>query len=358
MGALSRLAPWVWRSEAPLAIASRLVLLPVAALYRLVTAARNIAFDAGMAAAQPLPAPSIGVGNLTVGGSGKTPLTAWIAEELGRRGLTVGILLRGYGGDEAFEHRGANPGAIVETGADRHAAAARAVARGARVLVLDDCLQRRDVKVDAMIAVVSAESWTQPRWPLPAGPWREPPSALGRADLLIVSRKAADREEAARLALLLGPRTRGGACAVAQLQLAALRPAAGGQALPLEIARNRDILAIAGIGDPDLFAAQLQRLGSRVRLVALDDHHAYDEVEAMHLARAVPSGGLAVTTAKDAVKLAPMWPGGDPVLFVATLRVAFDSGRETLDAMLNRVATAAQSTSYPEAAAAPPVRDP
>jgi tetraacyldisaccharide 4'-kinase len=348
----------IWRSPSPGATGIRWLLLPAAALYRAGTALRNAAYDRGLLRARPLPVPSIGVGNLSVGGTGKTPLTAWIAGELARRGLAVGIVLRGYGDDETLEHQAANPGAIVEADADRHAAAARAVARGAQVLVLDDCLQRRDVVTDVMLALVSAESWTPVRWPLPAGPWREGLAALGRADAVVVTRKAAGRDEAGALCRRLAPRAKGGIGIVAALEPAALRPASGGQELPLEVLRHRDVLVVAGIGEPDLVAAQLQRLEARIKLVALDDHHVYDELEAARLAAAVPPGGMAVTTAKDAVKLASLWPGGDPVLFVAALRVAVDAGAEALEVLLGRVATAARSPRNPGAAAAPSARDP
>jgi tetraacyldisaccharide 4'-kinase len=125
----------------------------------------------------------------------------------------------------------------------------------------------------------------------------------------------------------------------------------------MDLLRHRDVLLVAGIGEPDLMAAQLQRLEARVRLEALDDHHAYDELDAARLAKAVPVGGMAVTTAKDAVKLGPLWPGGDPALFVAALRVGFETGAETLDGLLDRIATAARSPRNPGAAGAPPARD-
>src|SRR5437879_11116618 len=132
----------------------------------------------GGAGAVRLPLPTIAVGNLSVGGTGKTPLAAWIAGYCAARGRTPGILLRGYGGDEPLVHRRLVPQAVVVANPDRGAGAAAAQAQGARVLVLDDAYQLLGVGLDLNIAVVSAESATASAWPSPAGPWREGRDAL------------------------------------------------------------------------------------------------------------------------------------------------------------------------------------
>src|SRR5437879_13884893 len=101
-----------------------------------------------------LPLPTIAVGNLSVGGTGKTPLAAWIAGYCAARGRTPGIRLRGYGGDEPLVHRRLVPQAVVVANPDRVAGAAAAQAQGARVLVLDDAYQLLGVGRDLNIAVV------------------------------------------------------------------------------------------------------------------------------------------------------------------------------------------------------------
>ena len=158
-------ARWIWHARSLPAGLARAALLPAALAYRAVTWLRNAADDAGALPSRALPLPSIGVGNLAVGGAGKTPLCAYIARELGRRGIRSAVLLRGYGGDEAEEYRESAPGALVVAGRDRPASATRAAALGAEVLILDDCLQRRDIAVDAMLVLVAAESWRGERWP-------------------------------------------------------------------------------------------------------------------------------------------------------------------------------------------------
>ena len=334
---LARAATWVWRSDEALAVAARVALLPAAGLFRLGTMGRNAAWDLGFRAARTLPVPSVGIGNLSVGGTGKTPVAIFIVRRLASMGLKPAVLLRGYGADETAEHAAALPDLVVETGADRHASAARAVARGAQVLVLDDCLQRRDVRTDVMLAVVAEESWDGAHLPLPAGPWREGEAALGRADAVVVTRKAASQDEAQRLALRLAGRTRGGKGIVAALEPSALVPLGGGAARTTDTLKGRDVVAVAGIGEPDLFAVPFERLGARVRLVPFPDHHAYTAADVAAILRMMPVNGVIVTTAKDAVKLQPLWPAHGPECLVARLAVTITAGAPELDLLLERV---------------------
>ena len=165
----ARVVHWLWGAS-PAARVARLPLIPLAGAYWAVMKLRAAQGGAG---AVRLPLPTIAVGNLSVGGTGKTPLAAWIAAYCAARGRTPGILLRGYGGDEPLVHRRLVPQGVVVANPDRVAGAAAARAQGARVLVLDDAYQLLDVGRDLNIAVVSAESAAASPWPLPAGPWRE-----------------------------------------------------------------------------------------------------------------------------------------------------------------------------------------
>lgn len=349
----ARAARWLWR--APAAFPLRAVLLPAAGLFRAAVLVRNAAYDRGLLPRRPLPAPAVGVGNLAVGGAGKTPVSAYLAEGLAARGCRPAVVLRGYGGDEAEEHA-ARPGAIVEADPDRVAAAGRAVSGGADCLVLDDCLQRRDVAPDVMIAVVAAETWEGPRWPLPAGPWREGAGALARADLVLVTARTADGAAAAALGARLAARTRGQAWASAALEPAVLRPLEGGAAEPVAgRLAGREVLAVCGIGEPELFQAQLAATGARVRLMAFGDHHPYSAGDVAAIIEGAGAGALVVTTGKDAVKLRRLWPADGPRCLVAELAVRITGGAEVLGAALDRVATAARATRTP-AAAAPPAR--
>ncbi|HEU5319376.1 MAG TPA: tetraacyldisaccharide 4'-kinase, partial [Methylomirabilota bacterium] len=198
---------------------ARLPLVPVSLVYGAAMRMRALAYRRGLFATRRLPRPAVAVGNLSVGGTGKTPLTAWIAAYYAARGSTPGILLRGYGGDEALVHRRLVPDAVVVADPDRVAGARRAVQLGAGVLVLDDAFQLLSVARDLNIAVVSAESTAGSTWTLPAGPWRERWGALDRADVIVVTRKRAAGEVGEALADRLGRRRAGVEVCVAWLAL-------------------------------------------------------------------------------------------------------------------------------------------
>lgn len=346
-----RAARWVWRSRSPAARVARAALLPAAMLFRAGAAVRGAAYDAGLVRARRLPRPSVGVGNLAVGGTGKTPLAAYLARALASRGLRPAILLRGYGGDEAAELAAALPEALVVAGPDRHAGARRAAEAGAGALVLDDCLQRRDVAVSVMLAVVAVETWSAVRFPLPAGPWREGVGALGRADAVVVTCKTGEPRQAEALAGRLAPRTRGALGIVFRLALSGLVPLGGGEAVGPKAVKGRDVVALCAIGEPDLFAGQLEALGARVDLMALGDHHAYTSGDVRAACTRAGAGGLVVVTAKDAVKLAEVWPAELPPCLVAQLEARPAAGAAALDGLLDWVAAAARATTNPGAAA-------
>ncbi len=356
MSAAARAARWVWRGDGAGPTLVRGALVPVALVYGAGMRVRNAAYDAGLLHPSALPLPALGIGNLAVGGTGKTPLAIHLARELGTRGIRPGVVLRGYGGDEARELAAALPEAVIAAGADRVAAGEAARRRGARALVLDDCLQHRRVRPDVMVAVVAAETWHGNPWPLPAGPWREGPAALARVDAVIVTAKTAGAAEAAALAEALGRRTRGGRGVVARIEPAGFWRLGGGEARGPDLVAGLDVVVACGIGEPALFARQLERLGARVKWIDYGDHHAFTAADALQVARLAGPEGLVITTAKDAVKLAPLWPAGGPPCWVADARVTIGAGSEALDELLDRVATAARGHN-PEAAAAPPARD-
>ena len=331
------LARRVWRGESLPARLARGALLIPAALYRVGVGVRNAAYDAGVLRARPLPAPSVGVGNIAVGGTGKTPVASYLAAELMRRGRRPGILLRGYGGgDEAAEHAQRLAGAVVVADADRHRGAVRAIKEGADVLVLDDCLQRRDVRTDLLLAVFAAESAGEPRWPLPAGPWREGLGALGRCDGVVVTYKVTQPDEAASIARLLAARTRLELGVAAGLKLARFLPLMGGAPLPAGVVAGRDVVAVCGVGAPERFASQLEALGARVRLLDFGDHHAYAASDVAAAIEAAGPDGLIVTTAKDAVKLRGLYRAQAPACIVAELEVRVTFGEQDLARALDR----------------------
>lgn len=336
-GDAHRVMRWLWTSRRLDARIARTVLLPASALWRTGMAVRNLAYRRGWSNSQRLPLPSVAIGNLSVGGSGKTPIAAWVAGHYASRGRCPAILMRGVGGDEALVHRELVPSVIVVEDPDRRAGAVRAVAEGADVLVLDDAYQRLDVARDLNICLVSAESSQAVRWPLPAGPWREGLAALVRADLVIVTRKRADRETARRLAADLHETSRR-ATAVVSLDLSVLRGLVSGKEYPVSILAGKRIVAASAIADPEAFVAQLKRSGAQVQVATWKDHHQFRDEDVAWLAHAVRRADHVVVTAKDAVKLRDRWPASVPEPLVAILQVTFEAGetglREALDGVL------------------------
>jgi tetraacyldisaccharide 4'-kinase len=278
------------------------LLAPIGAVVGAMTARR-------IARAKPVRVgiPVICVGNLTAGGTGKTPVAAAIAARLKARGLNPAILLRGYGGrkqaeplrvdlsrhtvtdvgDEALLHARAFP---VFVSPARHRAALAAIAGGADVLVMDDGHQNPGLAKDLSLVVVDGVSGFGNGRIMPAGPLREDISAgLKRADAVI----------------LMGGDPRGLAAALAQrltVVRAHLTPGAEHRGL-----HGQRVVAFAGIGDPEKFFRSLSAAGARiVAKHVFDDHHEFDAADIQPiLDEAYELDALPVTTAKDAVRLSP-----------------------------------------------------
>jgi len=320
----------------------RLALLPIALLLRGGMALRTLCYRLGWLPVHDLPLPSIGVGNLTVGGSGKTPVAIWIARYYAAKGLVPGILIRPYGGeDEARVHQRYLPGAPVIADADRVSGAERALARGAEVLILDDAFQRLDVRRDLNLAVVSAETTRAVRWPIPAGPWREPWSALERADAIIVTRKRAGPETAAALAAELQSRV-SVPVAVARLGLERLEGLRTGDVQPPGALAGRRVVASAGIADPAGFVSQVKATGAAVQVATWKDHHEYSPEDVAWLVHASRRADHLVVTEKDAVKLRDRWPANTPEPLVAVLDLVWEANGDAIAVALDAVITPAE----------------
>ncbi len=267
---------------------------------------RRQLYRGGLLARQRLPVPVVVVGNVTVGGSGKTPLILWLVDALARRGCRPGVVSRGYGGtvagvsevcpDSAAAAVGDEPllirrraGCPVFVGRDR-AAAGRALLAAhpdCDVILCDDGLQHYRLARDLEIAVLDRRGvWNG--WPLPAGPLREPVSRLRTVDAVVAN----DWPGPAGFRMnLTGDRFHllGGDGGRAAAELAGLR-----------------LHAVAGIGEPQRFFDHLAGMGLRFAAHAFADHHRYVAADLAF------DGDAILTTEKDAVKFAalaalPVW---------------------------------------------------
>jgi tetraacyldisaccharide 4'-kinase len=327
----------VWESSAITSRLARAALMPAGWAYAASVAIRNAGYDRGLLRAHPLTLPSISVGNLTVGGTGKTPVSAFIAHRLEQLGMKPAIVMRGYGGDEPLVHARLNPAVPVVIAADRVRGSADAHAQGCNVVVLDDAFQHRRAKRDVDIVLLSADL-AGPVRPLPAGPWREPLASLKRASLIIVTRKSVSGARAGDLLTQARRWAPGAAAAIVHLAADALVSWQSGETSALDSVRGKRVLAIAAIGDPRAFGAQLATAGAKVELAAERDHHAYSAAEAGTLAARAAGFDLVVCTLKDAVKLGPVWPREGPPLWYLSQRVEVESGAAELDRILAAVA--------------------
>jgi tetraacyldisaccharide 4'-kinase len=334
-----RIAQWLWWSRGAPARATRGVLLPFALVYRTVMSTRALAYRRGWLRRRQLPLPTVAVGNLAVGGTGKTPVAAWIASFFVRRGVTPAILLRGHGGDEQHVHQRLVPEAVVVADPNRVAGAERARAAGARVLVLDDAYQRLDVGRDINIALVSVES-APPRtvaWPLPAGPWREDWSALDRADVIVVTRRRAAIAEARRLANQIAARWPRAVVAGVHLALEGFAGLQSGRRTDRTTLAGQRVVVAAGIADPTSFAMQVRASGARVQLVAYQDHHPFPPEDVDRLAQLAKDVDYVVVTEKDAVKLRNRWPANAPEPLVAALAPRWELNGAAVERLLEGI---------------------
>lgn len=292
-----------WQRLTPVSAA----LFPLSLLFRAIVALRRAAYSAGLLRAVRVRAPVVIVGNVTVGGTGKTPLVLWLAAFLRDRGLTPGIVSRGYGasgrdprpvspasdayraGDEPLL-LARRSGCPVWIGVDRAAAAAALLHEHPRcdVIVSDDGLQRYALARDVEIAVVDGARGLGNGLMLPAGPLREPASRLREVDAVVVH-AAPDTAPGSRPGLRMTLEGR----AFHNL----LNP---GHVVGPEHFHRLRVHAVAGIGNPARFFAHLEALGLQFEAHAFPDHHRYSAADL-----SFPGCEAVLMTEKDAVKCAP-----------------------------------------------------
>jgi tetraacyldisaccharide 4'-kinase len=330
-----RLLESVWTGRGKRARIVRALLAPAEAVYRVVVSARGKLYDAGIFHTEDFSVPVLSIGNLSVGGTGKTPVAAWFASRLAAKGVKPGIVLRGYGGDETIVHQRLNAGVPVIAAADRVRGIREAIAKGVDVVVLDDAFQHRRAARDADVVLVNADAWSGSPRLLPAGPWREPLRSATRASLVIITRKIASRstvENVRRAMANAAPRV---PLATAHLAPGELRSTATGQTLPLHVLQGADLTAIAAIAHPDSFFKQLTDLGAVVRPHSYSDHHAFTRREARELAALATASDFVVCTLKDAVKLESLWPAEAGSLWYVSQRLKIEDGHEHIERLLD-----------------------
>jgi tetraacyldisaccharide 4'-kinase len=342
-----------------LATTLRCILWAASILYGRVIAARNASYDMFRWRTRRVGVPVISIGNITTGGTGKTPTAAHIAHLLAARGRRVAILLRGYKGseiqfdddqrdeaaaqwrvhsDEAMVLRRRCPRAEVILNPDRLAGAKEAIAKRCDAIVLDDGFQHRRMARDLNVVLVDATSPFGFGYLLPRGMLREPLTSLLRADLIVLTRSD-EVDEPARSDLVKRISGFSGDKPV----IASCHRAAGfcdlkGGGVSVPDVSGMQAVIFAGIGNFAGFRRLVERLGVHI-LAAYEfpDHHAYtpEEISGVADAAASVEANVILTTEKDAVKLVGRWSSEACRLLVVSLEVEFvgEGGRILNDAV-------------------------
>ncbi len=306
--------------------------VPLSPIYAAIMRARSAAYASGFLASYRVSRPVICLGNISMGGTGKTPHVIWLCKKLAETGLRPAVISRGYGGRAGkgplVVSEGAGPnvtphiagdepvmiarrlkGVPVVIGSDRVASARLAISRlGAEIIVLDDGFQHLRLKRDLDIVLIPATRPLKDEKVFPGGELREPPQALSRASCVLITRAEG-----------ISPLTR-------KNFVSELKPYLGGK--PVFFSRNKvsGILpfgekgkrkntsnhmhfAFCGLGDPDSFLTTLQAEGIKTAGHRwFPDHHKYDSHDLLRLVTEAQKAGAdaLVTTAKDAVKLSSL----------------------------------------------------
>jgi tetraacyldisaccharide 4'-kinase len=314
-----------------MALPSTFPLIPLGLLYGAGVRARAALYRKGVLSSFDLCVPVVSVGNITTGGTGKTPVVAWIAEALAREGLRVCVLTRGYGradeGKRVLVSDGTRILASAEEGgdeplllaemlrsaraavlSDRDRVAAAAWARqnlGSEVFVLDDGFQHLRVRRELDIVTVDGTNPFGGGHLLPRGRLREPPASLKRADLIIITRSEQAEDLSAlkrRLEHLSGRKK----VLVSRTRTGAIRPLSQGVSGRVSTPSSYRVAAFCALGNPQAFFRHLARTGFDLTYThAFNDHHSYTQSDVDTLSREATDRGAEalLTTAKDAVKL-------------------------------------------------------
>lgn len=329
---IDRAAEAIWRGDTSGARAARVALAPFSLVFAAAASARSMLYDAGWLRVERAPVPVISVGNLRVGGTGKTPTVLWLVDRLRALGARPAVAMRGYGGGRAAvatwlapsrDESGASARVLADLGfrvvaveraaeeqgvpdeallvalrgevpvacaPDRVLAARAACAAGVDVVVLDDGFQHRRLHRD--LDIVLTRRCEIDERVLPAGPLREPWRALHRANLVM----APDTVDVPGTAVVATARAR----VVGWVD----HVSATASLAALDAWRGRDVIAVAGIARPERFFDALQRCGVRLRdRRVFSDHHRYSAKDWDDVCRLARGGEGIATTEKDLVKL-------------------------------------------------------
>jgi tetraacyldisaccharide 4'-kinase len=351
-----RLTHHIWQRQGFWGEVGWLALTPLSLGFSALVRTRNLLYDQGWLSTQRPALKVISVGNLTVGGTGKTPMVLWLAQALQSRGQRVGILSRGYGGknkeitvvgtagqalvtaaevgDEPVMLARAFAGVVI-SGRDRVAAAGIASRRfDLNVVILDDGFQHRQLDRDIDLLLINHKKGGGNGWLLPAGPFREPLAAARRADIVIMTKGGTYGRDGGLVSDRMGPVFRG------DLRPTALISSTQGkwEELPVGLLGGKRVMALTGIADPIPFYQSLREWEAEIaEVLEFPDHHTYTQVDWQAISLASQKFDLIVTTEKDLVKL-ERFPFAAGKLVALRVRMEIEQGEQLLDLIERQLA--------------------
>jgi tetraacyldisaccharide 4'-kinase len=314
-------------------------LSPAAVVYGFCIFILNKLYDKGLKRQYEVPLPVISVGNLTVGGTGKTPFTLFVAKFYEERGAAPAILTRGYGNDENVMFSHEMPGVPVYKGADRVHSAEKASKEGCSVIVMDDAFQHRRIKRDLDIVLIDSCLFFGNGKLLPRGILRERVANLKRADILLLTKvdAVADDEKDDKIRFLR--RSFPGVPVAESIHRPRSLTAFSGDISPPSFLRGKNVLLVSAIADPGYFRKKAEDLGANgIFEIIYADHYGYtqEDVDYIYSAALRYKADMILTTGKDMAKLRRLSISAlNAILFVVDIEIEIISGKEDLFAGLN-----------------------
>jgi len=344
-----RLTRHIWQRQGFWGEIAWLALTPLSLGFSALVRGRNLLYDRRWLSVKRPALKVISVGNLTVGGTGKTPTVLWLAQALQDRGHRVGILTRGYSGkstgvtvvgtagdalaspaevgDEPVMLSRSFAGVVI-AGRDRVAAAELARVRfDLDVAILDDGFQHRRLERDLDLLLLNGRRDTGNGWLLPAGPLREPPVAARRADVMIITKGETQERDGWLATHAMRPVFYG------DLRPTALVSSIQGKwnELPVGLLYGKRVVALAGIADPVSFYSSLREWEAEIaEVLEFPDHHVYTQGDWQTISLVSQKFDLIVTTEKDLVKL-ERFPFAAGKLVALRVRMEIEQGERLLD---------------------------
>ncbi|HEY9678021.1 MAG TPA: tetraacyldisaccharide 4'-kinase [Drouetiella sp.] len=344
------------------------VLTPASFAYFVGSLARLEGYRVGMLKREQADVPVISIGNITCGGTGKTPVTIDLAQKFIAAGLKVGILSRGYkrkskertvvvsdgagnfadcesAGDEPYLIAKRLPKAVVLVGSNRRASAALAVSHyGCEILLLDDGFQHFPIRRDLDIVLIDYNDEPKRDSLLPSGRLREPLSALSRASSLVITKipENPDQEKIQRLEQTL--REHAGDKPVDKCTFEASNLVSPNSVvLPVSAMNGNKVIAVSALARPESFVSMLTQRGADVvKTMTFQDHHWYSAEDLDSIEAAITNGTMVITTEKDLVKMKPSEKLAERLYALRIDTKWIDSPPAVLDEYVNQVKSAVE----------------